>query len=333
MEFNFAKLNEELNKMNTPDLFEDKKGKKKFEEDKRFYKISKDADGNGSVKIRFLPSFDAKKERLNMFVKQNIHAIEKWYDKKKRFIKVICPSTVSQDKECPICEYCWDNYNELKDTNIVEAKKFPKTFAPKERYITNILILEDKENPENEGKVFLFEFGPQIKQIIQKSMHPSEEEIEEKGLKPFNAWDLINGRDFRLKLKDGKFTENGYPSWSESFFALQSTPVVQTEEELNELMSKTYCLDEFVSEDILQSPEEIQKALDWVLNRNPKKKKTTSSNDSTNETETVQTPKVEMPKAKPKSIEEEEQEVKPKVDIDMDSATPVDPDDFFAKFK
>ncbi len=271
----FNQMNEQ---MQTPEAFEKPK-EGGFESDTRFYKISKDKDGNGSVKIRFLPTLAGDKSKMMTFISRPIHAPTQYKqvgsENKKRFISEVCPKHLGKDKECPICDYAWDNYNRLIDTDDKAAKKFPATFASKNRYISNIQILEDKENPENEGKIFLFEYGEQIHKLIKKQSQPSAEEISEKGLKAFNAWDVLNGRDFRLKLKAGKFTDNGFPSWEESFFVTEASKHVADMKGLEELLEKTICLDEFLDETHINSVEKIQKSLDYVLFRDDKAKAST----------------------------------------------------------
>lgn len=149
----------------------------------------------------------------------------------------------------------------LKDSK--EAKQFLK-FASKERYISNILIIEDTENPSNQGKVFLYEYGAQLQELIKKAMQPTDEEQKEKGLRPFNAWDLMQGKDFRLKLTSGKETSNGFPTWVNSFFSTEASAVVTDEAGMRALLDTTYCLDEFVSPDAISNEEKLMKQLDYV---------------------------------------------------------------------
>lgn len=266
-ELNLSSMMSEMNQqMADPTAFK-APSSSNFEKDIRLYSISKNKDGNGSVKIRLLPSLNTEKNRLQTFVTQQVHSPEVYKDKDKRFIKEVCPKTVGgRDAKCPICDYGWDGYNGLKEAGLKdskEAKQFLK-FTAKERYVTNILVIEDVENPSNNGKVFLFEYGAQLQELIKKSMQPTDEEQKEKGLKPFNAWDFATGKDFRLKLTSGKETANGFPTWLNSFFSTESTPVVTDEAQLKTLLDTTYCLDEFISLNVISNDEKLQKQLDYV---------------------------------------------------------------------
>jgi hypothetical protein len=238
-----------------------------YEKDTRFYTVSKKKDGSASVKIRFIPSLNAEKTRMQTFVTQQVHAPEVYKEEKKRFIKEVCPKTVhGKDAKCPICDHCWDNYMPLKEAGLKDSKeaKALLKFASKDHFITNILILEDTEQPENNGKVFLFEFKGQLQELIKKQMQPSTEEQSEKGMKPFNAWDLTGGKDFRLKLTPGSATSNGFPSWTDSFFSNDTSGIVTTEPQMKELLGMTHCLDEFISVDKISSEEKLQAQLDYV---------------------------------------------------------------------
>jgi len=295
-----AQMNQEMTQMNQemadPNKFSDKP---KYEKDKRIYRIGKDKDGNGSAKIRFLPSLNVDKNKLITFISVKKHLPQIKDGDKKRFIDVTCPKIADKNAECPICDYTWEKYNELKEVDINKAKWYPRTFASKDKYYTNILVIDDKNEPENNGKVFILEFGAQLFKLIGAAMNPSEEEQQEKGLSPFNAWDVQKGRDFRLKLISGKHTVNGFATWEESFFAVESTSVIEDVKELQELLEKSYCLDEFVDPSKFLTVDQLQEKLDYVLGKGNKSKP--SKPDETTSKETQQeTLETEMKKEEPK---------------------------------
>ena len=43
-------------------------------------------------------------------------------------------------------------------------------------YYANIYVVQDKANPENEGKVFLYKFGKKIFDKIMEAMQPEYED-------------------------------------------------------------------------------------------------------------------------------------------------------------
>ena len=320
------------NEMASAEAFQPKQTKT-FERDERIFRIGKDQDGNGSAKIRFIPSYNTEKNKLNTFITKLEHSIEQYSPytkadgkKDKRFIKKVCPRTIDSKAECPICDHGWDNYKDLKaEGNEAEAKKFLK-FVNKERYLTNIQVIEDKNNPENNGKIFVLEYGNQLKEIIQKEMQPSDEDIEERGMQPFNAWDMVKGRYFRLKLTDGKFTSNGFPSWTESFFSKESEAHVNGVDEMKEILEKAHVLDEYIAEDKIESTEELQSALEYVTFQNGDKTKTDKKEDaqSLSSMKTMD----DEPKPEPKKENSPKKEEQKQESGVMDSI-----DDFLADFE
>jgi hypothetical protein len=121
------------------------KPKKESFSDDRIYKISKDKEGNGSVLIRFIPVFNEPKTKLDTFITKKMHSInnERFVNGKKEQKwtgDLICPSQHG-DKDCPICTYGWDNYEEAKETygkTDVNGKFIPAKYDPNFRTQTSI---------------------------------------------------------------------------------------------------------------------------------------------------------------------------------------------------
>ena len=115
---------------------------------------------------------------------------------------------------CPICE----KNRELWNSPYKEDEAVARTRKRKMHYIANILVLKDEKHPENEGKVFLYDFGPQIFGLYKKAMFGPEETDPEydAGKEPdtFVPCDFDNGADFLLRstLKPG--TEKAKVKWN-----------------------------------------------------------------------------------------------------------------------
>jgi len=174
--------------------------------DERFWTLTRDDTGGGSAIIRFLPN----KNEVELPYKQSFkHAIN---INGKMFIDH-CPTTV--DENCPVCEW-----NKEQDRDFVMDNK---TYR-KKSYICNILVIQDKKNRDNEGKVFLFEFGKQVYDILVETLNPDKE----LGIDPMYYYCLDNGANFRVLVKkDGK-----YPTWTSSKF-LPKSPIDGDLETLN----------------------------------------------------------------------------------------------------
>lgn len=333
-----SSMNEE---MKDSAVFEDKK--QKGERDKRLFRIGKDADGNGSAKVRFLPSFDADKTKLQSFITKKNHNINVYSPvanaegkKQKRWFEGICPKQHGED--CPICDYGWEQYKYFKQElgDEKKAKEFLK-FVPDERFMTNIYVIEDKNNPDNEGKVFLFEYGGEIRNIMKEECQPSEEQIEEKNMVPFNAWDIANGRDFRLKFTDKKHNPKNRHTWDSSFFSSESSEFC-TVGEFEDYLEQTYCLDHEVSKDKIKSFDELEEELNKLLFKDGKKgsstPKTSEEKESKNKT-LQQEEKLDLKKddEPPFDMEKSEAESKAKdVEVEEKSEAEKEMDDFLKEF-
>ena len=110
--------------------------------DDRIWKLDVDKGGNGYAVIRFLPAPEG--EDLP-FVKLYSHAFQGpggWY---------IENSLTTLGQKDPVSEYnslLWNNGTDLgKETARKQKRKLT--------YISNVYVVKDPTNPENEGKVFL----------------------------------------------------------------------------------------------------------------------------------------------------------------------------------
>jgi len=114
--------------------------------DERFWKLECDKANNGYAVIRFLPAPDG--EDLP-FVKVYSHAFQGpggWYIENSR--------TTIGEKD-PLGEYNSQLWNNGTDAGKEQARKQKRKLT----YISNIYVVKDPANPENEGKVFLYKFG------------------------------------------------------------------------------------------------------------------------------------------------------------------------------
>jgi len=167
----------------TKKLDDEKKGG--FQEDPRYWKFEVDAAGNGFSVIRFLPAVDGEEFP---FVKIYKHSFKdrrtgKWYIENSR-------TTIGETD--PVSE----SNSELWNSGIESNKDIARQRKRQLKYIANILVVSNTKNPEQEGKVFLWEFGPRIFQKIEGAMKPEFE--DETAFNPFDFW---TGANFKLKAR------------------------------------------------------------------------------------------------------------------------------------
>lgn len=227
-----AKLVKEVEKMNNTSS----------SGDDRLWKLECDKSQNGYAIIRFLPAPDG--EDLP-FVKLYSHA----FQGPGGWLIDQCVTTLSQ--KCPICEHNSGLWNSGIDSNKEIARKQKRKLT----YVSNIYVVKDPANPENEGKVFLYKFGKKIFDKITTAMQPEFE--DEQAIDPFDFW---QGANFKLKAKNVA----GYRNYDSSEFAAQGA-LLDDDDAMESIWKKQYSLAEFVAPDQFKSYDELKKRLDYVL--------------------------------------------------------------------
>jgi hypothetical protein len=121
--------------------------------------------------------------------------------------------------------------------------------------VSNIYVVKDPANPENEGKVFLYKYGKKIFDKIMEAMQPEYEDDT-----PIEAFDFWKGANFKLKAKNVA----GYRNYDSSEFAAVGA-LLNDDDALEALWKKQYSLAELVAADQFKSYDELKKRLEYVL--------------------------------------------------------------------
>jgi hypothetical protein len=227
-----AKLVKEVEKMNTGS----------GSSDDRIWKLDVDKSGNGYAVIRFLPAPNG--EDLP-FVKLYSHAFQGpggWF---------IENSLTTLGQKDPVSELNSELWNNGTDAGKELARKQKRKLT----YISNIYVVKDPANPENEGKVFLFKYGKKIFDKLTAAMQPEFE--DEEAIDPFDFW---QGANFKLKAKNVA----GYRNYDSSEFAA-AAPLLDDDDAMEAVWKKQYSLAELVAADQFKSYDELKKRLDYVL--------------------------------------------------------------------
>ena len=210
--------------------------------DDRLWKLECDKANNGYAVIRFLPAPDG--EDLP-FVKIYSHA----FQGPSGWLIDSCLTTLNQ--KCPVCEHNGQLWNSGIDSNKEVARKQKRKLT----YVSNIYVVKDPANPDNEGKVFLFKYGKKIFDKLTEAMQPEFE--DETAIDPFDFW---TGANFKLKAK----SVAGYRNYDSSEFAAQGA-LLNDDDAMEAIWKKQYSLSEFVSPDQFKSYEEMKKRLEVAL--------------------------------------------------------------------
>jgi hypothetical protein len=210
--------------------------------DDRVWKLECDKSGNGYAVVRFLPAPNG--EDLP-FVKLYSHAFQGsggWY---------IENSLTTLNQKDPVSELNSELWNNGTDAGKEIARKQKRKLT----YVSNIYVVKDPANPDNEGKVFLYKFGKKIFDKITAAMQPEFE--DETPIDPFDFW---QGANFKLKAKNVA----GYRNYDSSEFAAQGA-LLDDDDAMEAIWKKQYSLAELIAADQFKSYDELKKRLDYVL--------------------------------------------------------------------
>ena len=213
--------------------------------DEGYWKLKVDKAQNGYAVIRFLPAPDDQ----TPFVRLWRHAFQH-VDKGPWYIEN-CLTTLSGTND-PVCDYNKDLYAE----NTKESKALASKQKRKLSYISNIYVVKDPGNPENEGKVFLFKYGKMIYEQVKAAAQPQfEDEVA------FNPFDMWKGADFKLKARN----KDGYRNYDLSSFS-EPAPLLNGEDEaLEAVYDNLYDISKLVAEDQFKPYDVLKARLRLVL--------------------------------------------------------------------
>jgi hypothetical protein len=219
----------------------------KYAEDNRFYKLGKDKNGSGAALIRFLP--DSEKGMIQKLFKVNTTITK---NGKKRFVSEFSPSSIGQP--CPFQEE-WQKLWNAGD------KEGAKLFGRGIKYIANIKVLKDPANPQNEGKIFLYEMSGAMKDKIQNAVDPSEQD-RALGALPKQLFNPLAGNSFRLVAKKGA---NGQINYDSSEVVNEITNIYgSVDEALEDIKKNTHKLSDLIKAESFMPYNKLQDKLRWV---------------------------------------------------------------------
>jgi len=227
-----AKLVKEVEKMSTTSSGADE----------RLWKPEMDKTGNGFAVIRFLPAPEG--EELP-WAKLYTHAFQGpggWY---------IENSLTTLGQKDPVSEHNRELWNSGHDADKETVRKQKRKLS----YYSNIYVVKDPANPQNEGRVFLFKYGKKIFDKIMEAMQPEFE--DETPINPFDFW---QGANFKLKI----VKKDGYWNYDKSEFD-RVDPLLEDDDALEAIWKKQYSLAAVTAPDQFKSYEDLEKRLKYVL--------------------------------------------------------------------
>jgi hypothetical protein len=172
---------------------------------------AKDKRAGYKVTLRFLKNLkkdgtlgeSAIEKHLHYVKLQNQPDLAGYYDCKKNL-----------EKDCPLCSTYW-SLSKSKNAADIEKSELLKRNT---KYYSYVYIINDEEHPEHNGKVMVYSYGYKIREKINAQW---KGEVDGKKC---NVFDLANGKDFRLIIKENKTPEGTFPNYDSSQF-LEKEPI------------------------------------------------------------------------------------------------------------
>ena len=211
--------------------------------DERLWKPAMDKTGVGSAIIRFLPAPDGEDVP---WAKMYTHAFQgpggSWY---------IENSLTTLGQKDPVSEFNRGLWNSGSDQDKETVRKQKRKLS----YYSNIYVVKDPANPQNEGKVFLFKYGKKIFDKILNAMQPEFDDED-----PINPFDFWQGANFKLKI----VKKDGYWNYDKSEFD-RVAPLLDDDDALEAIWKKEYSLAAITAADQFKSYEDLERRMNYVL--------------------------------------------------------------------
>lgn len=220
-------------------------GQSDRKEDDRFWKPTRDSAGSGSAIIRFLPPMkDDDLPWITLYTRSfKVEKTGRWYINNDL-------STIGEKD--PVYEYIKPIYESKDEDEIKKIKNMKRGTS----YVSNILVIKDPANPENEGKVFYFKYGKKIYEMIQSKAQPTFDDQD-----PVYVYDIDEGANFRLRVK----TVDQYPNYDSSEFDAPKPLCDGDDDKIENVIEMYRPLKDLLKKENFKSYDDLKGQLDRAL--------------------------------------------------------------------
>ena len=211
-------------------------------DDDRFWRPELDKSGNGMALVRFLPAPEGEDLPWARSWNHGFQGPGGWY---------IENSLTTLGQKDPVSEYNSQLWNSGIEANKEIARKQKRRLT----YVSNVLVIKDPTNPQNEGQVRLYKYGKKIWDKLNDQMNPEFEDET-----PCNPFDLWEGANFKIKIRK----IDGFSNYDKSEFET-TTPLDDDDSKMEEVWKTEHSLSEFTDPKNFKSYPELKEKLDRVL--------------------------------------------------------------------
>lgn len=231
------------------------KGKKS--DDEVYWKLTVDAAGQGVAEIRLLPAAEGEDFPFVEVKDYGIGVFHPEIGKKKWYIE---RSLETIGKKDPVKDEFWALHN----LGTEEAKADAKLIRDRTSYIVWIYVVNDKNAPENNGKVMKAKLSPSIWKFVTDKLTPQFEDDEDE--QPLNVFDLWEGANLKIRAYNGS---NNMRTYDKTVW-MNPGPLFQDDAKLEKIYDQVKGLNDEVSptsKHYSKTYEELETKLEATLGR------------------------------------------------------------------
>lgn len=168
------------------------------------------------------------------------------------------------NEECPVAAVTRPQWGPAKKNNDKALQEELKKQIPKTDYYVNIQIIKDGTNPENNGKVKLYQFGETIRNKIDKCAKPDFD------TQPvFDPFDMFEGADLQLNLTYDKKKigdkEQSVPNFDAVTWAACAPACGGDEAEMERVWKESHSIAEFYNRKNFKTFDELKARYEKVM--------------------------------------------------------------------
>lgn len=213
-------------------------------------KMAKDKSKGYVATIRFLPNVLDDMTLGPSAIEKHVHYanlpdypdLQGYYD-----------SLINFGEKCPLTTLYWKLKNSKNQAEVERSELIGRT----SKYYSYILVIEDEQQPELEGKILVFPYGYKIKEKINL-----ERTGENSDGKKCNVFDPANGKDFRLIVKE----IGGFNNYDSSIFR-DVSPLKIWDEEKRKFIPVPVEWNDEKNKNVIANPKVQKKVFEFLVNR------------------------------------------------------------------
>ena len=218
-------------------MFDSIKGALSKQEEQSSYANILSMKAGNTYTVRLLPNVEAPEKSFFHYYTVGWESFSTG-----QYVQSVSPQTFGERD--PILEARYRIYKHGTD----DEKEKIKAVRRAEKWLVNAYVVDDTENPDNNGEVKIIRYGKQLDKIIRRAI--DGEDSDEFGARIFDLGS--NGVNFKIEVE----SQGEYPTYVSSRFTGSKSDLGLSESKIEEIYKSTHKLEEVFQ---VKSYEELEK--------------------------------------------------------------------------